>query len=81
MFLVESENIFLNITGHAINISILGAAIVTTTAMIFYNTWENRKRDRSRRDHRSNEEDESTLGYRHPSLRHTVYIGISCIRT
>lgn len=50
----------------------LGGALITTTVLIFYNTWENRRRAKGGRDHRLNEEDESLLGYRHPNFRYTV---------
>ncbi|KAK3053952.1 hypothetical protein LTR09_005232 [Extremus antarcticus] len=60
------------ITGHAINIGALALALLTTTILIFYNTWENKQRDGGKRDYRLQEEDESTLGYRHPSFRYTV---------
>jgi hypothetical protein len=33
---------------------------------IFYHSWENRKRDRGERGNRLQEEDEASLGYRHP---------------
>lgn len=60
------------ITGHAINIAVLVLSFITTIVLIFYNSWENKKRDKGERDHRLQEEDEATLGYRHPRFRYTV---------
>ena len=60
------------ITGHAINLGMLGGALVTTIFLILYNKWENKQRDNGKRDHRLNEEEEGALGYRHPRFRYTV---------
>lgn len=60
------------ITGHAINIGMLGLALVLTTINIFYCQWENKKRASGERDYRLREEDEERLGYRHPHFKYTV---------
>ena len=60
------------ITGHAINLGMLGGALITTTLLIFYNNWENRQREKGTRDYRLNEEDEAALGYRHPHFKYTT---------
>ncbi|KAF2653746.1 MFS general substrate transporter [Lophiostoma macrostomum CBS 122681] len=60
------------ITGHAINIGMLGLSLVLSTVNIFYCKWENRKRETGQRDYRLQDEDESMLGYRHPQFRYTI---------
>jgi hypothetical protein len=60
------------VTGHAINIGMLGLALVLTTVNIFYCRWENYKRESGQREYRLQEEDESMLGYRHPQFRYTI---------
>lgn len=60
------------ITGHAINLGTLGAALVCTAALILYQKAENRKREQGKRDYRLEEEDEALLGYKHPRFRYTV---------
>ncbi|KAF1957524.1 MFS general substrate transporter, partial [Byssothecium circinans] len=54
------------ITGHAINIGMLGLALLLTSTNIVYCKWENKKRANGERNHRLQEEDEGQLGYRHP---------------
>lgn len=60
------------ITGHAINIGMLGLALILTTTNIVYCKWENRMRETGRRDHRLQEEPEEMLGYRHPQFKYTI---------
>jgi hypothetical protein len=60
------------ITGHAINLGVLGTALVCTAFMIVYQKAENRKREQGKRDYRLQEEDEGMLGYRHPRFKYTV---------
>lgn len=59
-------------TGHAINIGMLGLALMLTTYIIMYCSLENKKRAAGKRDHRLEQEDESMLGYRHPEFRYTI---------
>ncbi|KAF2181650.1 MFS general substrate transporter [Zopfia rhizophila CBS 207.26] len=60
------------ITGHAINIGMLGLALILTTTNILYCKWENRMRATGKRDYRLQEEDEGMLGYRHPYFKYTI---------
>lgn len=74
------------ITGHAINIGTVGAAIVCIVVLLFYNVCdvsparsspltlhqrsENRKRASGKRDNRLQEESAHRLGSRHPNVGH-----------
>ena len=60
------------ITGHAINIGVIGLAMITTCVLMVYQRWENSLRDRGARDSRLSEEDPGHLGYRHPAFRYTL---------
>lgn len=61
------------ITGHAINIGMLGLSLVTTVFMICYCKWENRKRIAGGRDYRlQGPVDVGELGYKHPGFRYTI---------
>ncbi|THV91100.1 MFS general substrate transporter [Aureobasidium pullulans] len=60
------------ITGHAINIGMLCMALIITSWMLVYCSWENKKRAKGGRDYRLAKEDESMLGYKHPSFRYTL---------
>ncbi|TKX26024.1 MFS transporter-like protein 28 [Elsinoe australis] len=60
------------ITGHAINIGMLGLSLVCSTVCILYCSWENRKRARGGRDYRLAEGNGGQLGYRHPEFRYTI---------
>ncbi|KAJ4302852.1 hypothetical protein N0V90_001743 [Kalmusia sp. IMI 367209] len=60
------------ITGHAINIGMLGLALLLTAANIWYCKWENQKRANGKRDHRLRETSEEMLGYRHPRFQYTI---------
>lgn len=61
------------ITGHAINLGMLGMALIITTIMIVYVKVENKKRDDGKRDNRlQGDVDEAMLGYKHPSFRYTM---------
>ncbi|KAG8623381.1 hypothetical protein KVT40_008357 [Elsinoe batatas] len=60
------------ITGHAINIGMLGLSLVCTTVTILYCSWENRKRASGGRDYRLAEGGGGQLGYRHPEFRYTI---------
>ena len=60
------------ITGHAINIGMLGLALVLILANIWYCKWENRKRANGERDYRLIKEQEEMLGYRHPRFEYTI---------
>ncbi|KAF2676750.1 MFS general substrate transporter [Lentithecium fluviatile CBS 122367] len=60
------------ITGHAINIGMLGLALVLTSVNILYCRWENNKRASGKRDYRLREEKEEMLGYRHPQFKYTI---------
>ncbi|KAF2738575.1 MFS general substrate transporter [Polyplosphaeria fusca] len=59
-------------TGHAINIGMLGLALILTSINIVYCRWENQKRASGERDYRLREEDEAMLGYRHPHFKYTI---------
>lgn len=50
----------------------LSLSLLTTLVTIIYCKWENRRRASGKRDHLLVEEDESVLGYRHPSFRYTI---------
>ncbi|KAL9084400.1 MAG: hypothetical protein Q9159_005234 [Coniocarpon cinnabarinum] len=54
------------ITGHAINIGMLGLSAILCTILIIYQKWENRLRAQGKRDYRLQESSEERLGYRHP---------------
>ncbi|OCK84018.1 MFS general substrate transporter [Lepidopterella palustris CBS 459.81] len=60
------------ITGHAINLGVLGLALMLTSTGIIYCSWENSKRAQGERDYRLAEGDEGMLGYRHPAFRYTI---------
>lgn len=60
------------ITGHAINLGTLGAALLCTAGLVLYQKVENRKRENGKRDYRLQEEDEAMLGFRHPRFRYTI---------
>jgi hypothetical protein len=60
------------ITGHAINLGMLGMSLMITSIVMVYCSWENKKRAKGGRDYRLAEGDESMLGYRHPSFRYTL---------
>jgi len=61
------------ITGHAINLGMLGLAFVLTSSMMLYVKVENGKREKGKRDSRlAGNVDEAMLGYRHPSFRYTM---------
>jgi hypothetical protein len=60
------------ITGHAINIGMLGLALVSIAGNIWYCKWENRKRANGERDDRLRDEKEERLGYRHPRFEYTI---------
>ncbi|SMQ48615.1 unnamed protein product [Zymoseptoria tritici ST99CH_3D7] len=60
------------ITGHAINIGVVGAAIVAIAVLLVYNTAENKRRASGKRDHRLQEQSEDRLGSRHPRFRYTL---------
>jgi MFS family permease len=60
-------------TGHSINLAAHCLAILCALIGIFYVKWENKMRDRGKRDHRLQDltrEQELLLGYRHPRLRY-----------
>ncbi|KAF2142806.1 uncharacterized protein K452DRAFT_225996 [Aplosporella prunicola CBS 121167] len=62
-------------TGHAINIGVLAASLAFTTANMLFCARENALRARGRRDHRLTDgvdEDETSLGDRHPAFRYTL---------
>ena len=59
------------ITGHSINLGMLGLSMALATTNILYCKWENRQRETGKRDGRLQEGDEGMLGYRHPSFRYT----------
>lgn len=56
------------ITGHAINLGVIGAAAVLIVILIFYNKAENRRRANGHRDDRLREGNEWMLGSRHPNV-------------
>lgn len=56
------------ITGHAINLGVIGAAAVLIVILIFYNKAENRMRANGHRDDRLREGNEWMLGSRHPNV-------------
>lgn len=60
------------ITGHAINIGMLGLALITIALNVWYCKWENRKRANGERDHRLTNGNEEMLGYRHPRFEYTI---------
>lgn len=60
------------VSGHSINIGMLGSTIVVTLVTMAYCKWENGKRKRGERDGRLAEGEEGMLGYRHPSFRYTL---------
>ncbi|KAF2106404.1 major facilitator superfamily domain-containing protein [Lophiotrema nucula] len=60
-------------TGHTINLSAQVAVLILTLCGIAYCNWENKQRDRGKRDHRLNGLSEGQikdLGYRHPDFRY-----------
>ena len=59
------------ITGHAINIGMIGLAMILTTSLIFYQKAENRARASGKKDFRLSE-GEDRLGYKHPRFRYTI---------
>ncbi|KAF2446267.1 MFS general substrate transporter [Karstenula rhodostoma CBS 690.94] len=59
-------------TGHAINIGMLGLALISIAGNIWYCKWENRKRATGERDHRLRDEKEERLGYRHPRFQYAI---------
>jgi len=63
------------IQGHAINLGMIGLAMVLTGVLMWYNRFENRKRENGARDGRIAEagaEGEWALGHRHPKFRYTL---------
>lgn len=60
------------IAGHAINIGVIGLAIVTTCTLMVYQRWENSLREKGLRDYRLEEGDPGRLGHRHPAFRYTL---------
>ncbi|PNS15497.1 hypothetical protein CAC42_756 [Sphaceloma murrayae] len=60
------------ITGHAINIGMLGLSLFCSTTCMLYCTWENRKRAAGGRDYRLAQGGDRQLGYRHPEFRYTI---------
>ncbi|KAF7897575.1 hypothetical protein EAF00_005803 [Botryotinia globosa] len=60
------------ITGHAINLGMLGLCLVVTSITMGYCKWENGKRERGERDGRLLEGNTEMLGHRHPEFRYTV---------
>ncbi|KAK7190225.1 hypothetical protein PSPO01_03946 [Paraphaeosphaeria sporulosa] len=59
-------------TGHAINIGMLGLALISIAGNIWYCRWENKKRATGQRDYRLRDEKEERLGYRHPRFEYTI---------
>lgn len=59
------------ISGHAINIGMIGLSLCCTTFMMIYNSVENKKRARGGRDYRL-AGDVSQLGDKHPAFRYTL---------
>lgn len=60
-------------TGHTINLSGQIGVLVLALAGIAYCKWENRQRERGKRDHRLNgltDDQIRDLGYRHPDFRY-----------
>ncbi|KAF2718325.1 MFS general substrate transporter [Polychaeton citri CBS 116435] len=60
------------ITGHAINLGMLGLALVTIAVTMTYQKWENRQRELGKRDHLLESVDDHALGHRHPSFKYTI---------
>ncbi|ESZ97643.1 hypothetical protein SBOR_1959 [Sclerotinia borealis F-4128] len=60
------------VTGHAINLGMLGLCLVVTSVTMGYCRWENRMRERGMRDGRLVEGNVGELGHRHPDFRYTV---------
>ena len=60
------------VTGHSINIGVLGLSLITSFTTIIYVKWENRKRERGDRDDRLLTGDTGMLGYRHPNFRYSI---------
>jgi len=60
------------ITGHSINLGMIGFSMILVLVNITYCKWENRQRDNGKRDVRLQEGDEGMLGFRHPEFRYTI---------
>ncbi|TKA60620.1 hypothetical protein B0A49_12777 [Cryomyces minteri] len=60
------------ITGHAINLGVLGLSLILIVTMLLYLSFENKKREKGGRNNRLQEGPEHMLGYRHPNFRYTL---------
>lgn len=67
------------ITGHAINLGVIGAAAVLIVILIFYNKAENRRRAHGHRDDRLREGNEWMLGSRHPNVSSKINVLIDLL--
>ena len=66
------------VTGHWSNLGSLVLSLNLSTALMLYATWENGKRANGDGDgdHRLSEGDVGTLGFRHPTIRYTIWMAI-----
>ena len=60
------------VSGHSINLGVLGLCLILTVTNMLYVKHENHLRTTGRRDERLAEGEESQLGHRHPQFMYTT---------